>query len=125
MAVDYAIVCDKTHEAFDLGRFGEDWWLVGREWTMASRWRLRRELGEQWHSRHRSAEWLDRAADALWAFVETHPGCYVRNDCDGTWWDADISWEDIARDCPSPEYFYHEVGSIYDAGGDDSAEVSR
>lgn len=120
MGVEYAIVCDKTGEAYDLGKgFWGDWKKRGRgpktyfddvdEGFPESREHVRETL-DRW-------DWAtepERIAitDSIWAFIESHPGCHVVDDCgDNFWHKPDHERDEILRQGGSR--VYREVGDRY------------
>lgn len=133
MGVEYALACERTGEAFDLGKgpWGE-WqdnlpqsrdavrhhledWIVQSQ--VASVWsRAIRGHYEDPPFEKDLPEWFDSLTNRIWTFIQRHPGCIVINDCSG-----DDFWHR-----PSPERckndddlrrggrVFHEIGSRYD-----------
>lgn len=123
MGVCYAIVHDETREAFELGKsVGWEWLPVneyvadddGCPWPPPSHGALRSFFVDSYkHSEWADAEFIGRVTDAVWSFIQSHPGCRVEADTGDVMWSSrDSTW--FREDRLEDPNFYVEIGSLYD-----------
>lgn len=92
MGVEYALVHAKTGEAFELGKGPWGDWkvtsvpatreaveLVVLDWTTDAIFNITPE----------TPAYAARLVDAIWSFIQKHPGCYVVDDCGDEYWSSD------------------------------------
>jgi hypothetical protein len=97
MGICYAIAHDETHEAYDLGKGGWADWYAGLPTTAEETRASIFQITAHWQVDDACRE---RLAAEVWAFLTTHPGCRIINDCGNDWW----------REEPEPGD-YRQVGS--------------
>jgi hypothetical protein len=111
MGLNFAIIHDGTHEAFDLGKW------CGYEWR--DHVPDDRETIEAYFERFFNAydppapERVKPVTDAVWAFVSARPGCRVIDENADQWWGK--APDDRVREAWRPDEIYIEVGSRYAA----------
>lgn len=108
MGVEYAIVHDETHEAYELGKGYHDWYVQ----LPRSRDEILQYLVDLFGE---ELPFMRGKADAVWAFIESHPGCRMISDTgDALWTTREITEREIA--ILGRENLFREVGSLYDKG---------
>ncbi len=118
MGTEYALLCDKTHEAFNLG-VGRwyIWQQEGLPGDVAGAYALLNGWLDNvaWKPPQGREEWIGETANKIWDFVETHPGCRVVSDTDP----APFYWDKEPDEHPETPglVFYREVGSRYNEDG--------
>lgn len=114
MGVEYAIVCDKTKEAYDLGKsFGWQWSYDGD--LPSSLQEVMDYAHEFWEDRGECDNvWLDALAKEVWGFIYDHPGCRVISDTGDCWWGKPGSHLFDKYGGTADEHIYLEIGSRYD-----------
>jgi hypothetical protein len=124
MGVEYAVVCDKTKEAYELGRGPwAEWKVEGlpasldattlRLKTWVSGWPL--PLGRRSGPSRRAQNlvYAERVAKEIWSFLETHEGCRVIDDCGDDFWHAERQEESVSELEAQGCRVYKLVGSRY------------
>jgi len=118
MGVEYAIVCDKTREALDLGK-GPWWELFEDEQGNAidpTESLIRRHVNAWitgWNRERRDFKYASDLTTLIWDFVRTHPGCRVVSDCGDSFWAKDARDEEQLNTF-GPENCYLQIASRYD-----------
>lgn len=128
MGTEFALVCDATGEAYDLGKGPWYEWADGRRHlyddavgpprsrsdvdALLAYWMEGWALGVQ-------PAWSAAVNEAIWSFVEAHPGARVVSDSSGdhVWddWDARPDLSDHVQSLrASGSRIYRQVGSRYD-----------
>lgn len=127
MGVEYALVCDKTKDAYELGKGPwADWRQAGPPKTLlgviefVETWVLR---VKQWGgpSTNLTLEYAREVAGEIWSFLEKHPESRVVDDCSGDnfWRSNDAFLSDEERKTFDREVqemggkVYRQVGSRY------------
>lgn len=119
MGIEYALLCDKTHEAFELGKGAwYDWKRKLPKSCDEVREHLRLWLMNiAWEPPQGPEAWIGEVSVKIWAFIEAHPGCRVAGDTDmgedDNYWDTE-PWEPENVDGMT---FYRQVGSRYSTDG--------
>lgn len=114
MGLEFALVHDATKEAFELGKWcGWEWRSEtdvpkSREEVLAY---FRKFYADEDHPDDPPDPLIEPMTDAVWAFIESHPGCRVVDEHDYWWGDeADErrvwAWGEA--------YVFKQVGSRYD-----------
>lgn len=115
MGTEYALVQDPSREAFDLGRGAWYRWEPTMDGLPSSQEQvlllLREWLGDvAWRPKQGGEVWMLEASARIWAFLETHPGARLVNDCTGEGAD-DMYWSKEPWEYEEDLVFYRVVGT--------------
>lgn len=114
MGLEFALVHDETKEAFELGKW------CGWEWRSETTVPATRDAvlayfrvfyADEDHPDEPSDPLIEPMTDAVWSFIEGHPGCRVVDEHD-YYWKKEPTDDD--RRIFGAEYVFREVGSRYD-----------
>lgn len=85
MGVEYALVCDKTKDAYELGKGPwSDWVQAGPPKTLLGVIEFVETWVQQWAPTPGSSSLYAReVAGEIWSFLEKHPESRVVDDCSG------------------------------------------
>lgn len=116
MGVEYAIVHDATKEAYELGKgFGWQWQVPDKHdpypdhpWPPSCRGAVRAVVAEAFEEA--SDAWLIACTDAVWAFIEAHPGCRMSSDTGDDFWSVNPTGEHVK----TWDRVFRQVGTRYD-----------
>lgn len=112
MGLEFALVHPPTKEAYDLGK-----WCGKPEWRTtppASREEVHAYFVEYFNDPDDKAwdDLIEPVTDAVWAFIESHPGCFLVDEHDWLWSARDF--DDRDRSAWGEDHLFREVGSRYD-----------
>lgn len=105
MSIDFAIVHESTHEAYELGVEHWDPWVDAMPLSIKEV----RELVESLFSSPDDAGYRNRLVREIWSFIESHPGCSVVDDT-GTFWSVDPDASDVRA---WGSRVFRQIGSRY------------
>lgn len=128
MGVEYALVCDKTKQAYELGRgpwwnwkelvpltresvnkFVEEWVGDWDEVTLKGGRHVRREPSKK--TKEHNLAYGKQISEEIWSFIEQHPGCRVIDDCGDVFWSS--SKENLQAAAQDGFTDFQEIGSRY------------
>lgn len=119
MGVEYAILHPATKEAFDLGKGIYGRWCYAEHFPPANRLLVLARVSDTYAgSPDVERQWIEQVVDAIWKFIETHPGSFVASDTGDYLWYQWPNGEPDPRDAEdfAEGYVFNEVGSIYEIG---------